>query len=208
MRDGANRRMTRRDLRREATKAAVIEAARSVFLERGYERATIKAIAEAGRVSAGTVLNAAPSKAALLVEILKEEYAAIGDASARLASALSGRLSDRLSALMQISLEAQARHPELFAAAIGHAWLVSDPSYEESAQQMELAWAPIRSAVDEAVTAGELRSGLDVDQVTDALQDLYLGVLRRHRRGGLDAASASAMLSQRVHLLFDGLKRD
>jgi len=70
-----------------------------VFLERGYERATIKAIADTAQVSAGTVLNAAPSKAALLAEILKEEYAAIGDSAERLATALSGRLSDRLLAL-------------------------------------------------------------------------------------------------------------
>ena len=204
MRDGGGR-MTRRDLRREATRASVIEAARRVFLDRGYDGATIKSIADQAGVSPGTVLNAAPSKAALLMEILTEEYQAIGDAADRLASALSGRLTDRLSALLQISMEAQARHPQLFAAAIGHAWLVDDADAGDHLAPMELGWGAVRGALEAAKTAGEIRDDVDIDTALELLQDAYLGVFRRNRVDGLDTAKASEMMGSRLRLIFDGL---
>jgi AcrR family transcriptional regulator len=83
MRDLAGGRVTRRDMRREATKAAVLEAAEKVFLSQGYDGATIKAIADEAGVSPGTVLNAEPSKAALLVAILRNEVEIIAESMSR-----------------------------------------------------------------------------------------------------------------------------
>lgn len=198
--------MTRRDIRREATKAAVIEAARAVFLERGYDGTTIKLIADAADVSPGTVLNAAPSKAALLIQILQEEYEAVGDSLDRLERALSGDAVDRLVALMQATLEAQMRHGDLFAAAIGHAWLWSDPVYDETFGQLDAAWAPIRRVLEDAKARGELYGNCDVEETLTALQDFYLGVFRRMRREHMDTSQASALLRSRVELMMKGCK--
>jgi len=52
MRDTIAKRSTRRDVRREATRAVVLEAAREVFLSEGYQGATIKMIADRAHVSA------------------------------------------------------------------------------------------------------------------------------------------------------------
>jgi AcrR family transcriptional regulator len=206
MRDDAPRRLTRRDLRREATKASVIEAARKVFLDNGYEGTTIKAIADVAGVSPGTVLNAAPSKSALLVEILKDEYEAIGDSADRLEAALSGSVGDRIIALLQVHIEAQARHPELFAAAVGHSWLWTDPAYEEAFRQMDKSWGSISRALQRGVDAGELRADLDVDLAMRLLQDAYLGVVRRTRAENADRTTAAAMMRSRLTLILDGLK--
>lgn len=206
MRDDGPRRLTRRDIRREATKASVIEAARRVFLEYGYEGATIKAIADVAGVSPGTVLNAAPSKAALLVEILRDEYDAVGDSADRLEAALSGSVADRLTALIQVHVEAQARHPELFAAAVGHSWLWTDPAYEETYAQMDRSWGSIARALQRGVDAGELRADLDVDQAMRLLQDAYLGVIRRVRADGGGRTEAAAMVKTRLGLLLDGFR--
>lgn len=206
MRDGVTRRMTRRDMRRETTRANVIEAARKVFLAEGYEGATIKMIADAAGVSPGTVLNAAPSKAALLIQILKDEYEAIEDAGDRLEATLSGPVLDRLTALMQVSLEAQSRHGELFAAAIGHSWRWTDPVYQETFDQMSRAWAPVMRAVVKAMQSGELRADLDVREVGRMLEDVYLGVLRRTRRDGMQPDAAGALMRTRLQILLKGLK--
>ena len=207
MRDGTiSRRMTRRDMRRETTRANVIEAARKVFLAEGYEGATIKTIADAASVSPGTVLNAAPSKAALLIEILRDEYEAIRDSGDRLEGALTGSVLDRLTALMQVSLEAQGRHAELFAAAIGHSWRWSDPVYQETFDQMSASWAPITRVVVKAIESGELRRDLDSGKVAALLEDIYLGVLRRTRQGDLDPSKASGLLRDRLEMLLAGLK--
>ncbi|WP_019961097.1 TetR/AcrR family transcriptional regulator [Woodsholea maritima] len=203
--DNTARRITRRDQRREATKVNVIEAARKVFLERGYEGATIKAIADEAGVSPGTVLNAAPSKASLLVEILKEEYQAILDSSELLDAALSGAVIDKLVALLQVSFEAQSRHPELFAAAVGHSWLWTDPAYDESYKQMDLSWEPITRTIRRGVDSGELRQDLDIEEVRAMLQDIYLGVFRRANRQELGSNEVSRIMRTRLQIFFNGL---
>ena len=151
MRDDSGRRLTRRDARKMETHSQVVEAARQVFLTEGYERATIKIIADAANVSAGTVLNVAPTKSALLILILRDECEAIRDSVDRLEAALSGQLLDRLSALVQVIMEAHFRHEELFAAAVAHTWLLTGESYEEAAAQMSDAWSAVERLLAKSI---------------------------------------------------------
>lgn len=207
MRDDMNRRRTRRDERKEATHRQVLAAARTVFLELGYERATIKEIAGAANVSAGTVLNVAPTKGALLVMILAEEYDAIRDSVDRLESALSGSLIDRLNALVQVIMEAQVRHEELFAAAIAHSWTWTDENFAGTARQMSEAWGAIARLLAGGVASGELRSDIDPVEAAQILEDVYLGVARRARGEKLDLASTSAIMQRRMSLAVEGLAK-
>lgn len=205
MRDHTARRRTRRDERKEATHQQVLEAARRVFLAEGYEGATIKAIAGEAGVSAGTVLNVAPTKGALLVMILREEYDAIRDSVDRLEAALSGNLIDRLGALVQVIMEAQVRHEELFAAAIAHSWMWTDEVYEETAGHMSEAWGAVSRLIRAGMDSGELRSDIDPREAALMLEDVYLGVTRRTRGARLDLASTSAMMHRRLRMAVEGL---
>lgn len=204
MRDSGNSRVTRRDMRREATKAAVLDAARKVFLAQGFDGATIKAIADEAGVSPGTVLNAEPSKAALLVSILRNEYAAMAEACEQMEAALSGPAPERLSTLLHMLLDAHVRHGELFAAAIGHAWLVSDPTYHAAFERMDFAWASVRRTLRSGIEAGELRADLDETAAFGALNDLLLGALRDARKEA--APDPREALSARLSVLVGGLR--
>jgi len=204
MRDMMNTRTTRRDLRREATKAAVLDAARKVFLAEGFDGATIKMIADEAGVSPGTVLNAEQSKAALLVAILRNEYEAMAEACEQMEAALSGPAPDRLKTLLHMLLDAHTRHAELFAAAIGYAWLVSDPTYQAAFEKMEFAWAAVRRTIRAGVQEGDLRTDLDEDAAFCVLNDLLLGALREARK---DAnADPREALSERLAVVLDGLR--
>lgn len=204
MRDLGSGRVTRRDMRREATKAAVLDAAREVFLTQGFDGATIKAIADKAGVSPGTVLNAEPSKAALLVSILRNEYEAMAEACEQMEGALSGPAPERLNTLLHMLLDAHARHGELFAAAIGHSWLVSDPTYQAAFESMEFAWASVRRTLRSGVKAGELRADLNEDAAQSALSDLLLGALRETcKEPGADPREA---LSARLDIVLGGLR--
>ncbi|MGJ3232437.1 MAG: TetR/AcrR family transcriptional regulator [Oceanicaulis sp.] len=199
-----NSRVTRRDLRREATKAAVLEAARKVFLAEGFDGATIKMIADEAGVSPGTVLNAESSKAALLVAILRNEYEAMAEACEQMEAALSGPAADRIGTLMHMLLDAHSRHAELFAAAIGHAWLVSDPTYQAAFERMEFAWASVRKVLREGVESGELRRDLDEDAAFCVLNDILLGALRQARKdSSVDPREA---LSVALNVVTEGLR--
>ena len=196
--------MTRRDMRREATKAAVLEAAEKVFLSQGYEGATIKAIADEAGVSPGTVLNAEPSKAALLMAILSNEVEIIAESVEQMEAALSGNLADRIIALMQIMLEGQSRNSELFAAAVGHSWMVADPTYQASLDEMELAWRPLRRILEAGIADGELRQDVDVDTLIAVLTDLFLGAMRASRRSEYEERSIIP-LEARVRVVIEGM---
>ena len=204
MRDLAGGRVTRRDMRREATKAAVLEAAEKVFLSQGYEGATIKAIADEAGVSPGTVLNAEPSKAALLMAILSNEVEMIAESVEQMEAALSGNLADRIIALLQIMLEGQSRNSELFAAAVGHSWMVADPTYQAAFDQMELAWRPVRRVVETGIADGELRADVDVDTLIAVLSDQFLGAMRASRRNEYEERP-TVPLEARVRVVIEGM---
>lgn len=204
MRDMGNSKLTRRDMRREATKAAVLDAARKVFLAEGFDGATIKMIADEAGVSPGTVLNAEPSKAALLVAILHNEYQSMAEACEQMEAALSGPAPERLSTLLQILLDAHTRHGELFAAAIGHIWLVSDSTYQTAFEKMDFAWASVRRTLRSGIDAGELRADLDEDAACGVLNDILIGALRDARKPA--APDPCKALTARLSVVIDGLR--
>jgi AcrR family transcriptional regulator len=61
----------RREDAAAATRAAILEHARELFLERGYAGTTVPAIAQAARVATQTVYASAGGKAAMFAELLK-----------------------------------------------------------------------------------------------------------------------------------------
>lgn len=198
--------MTRRDVRREATHAAVLDAARTIFFQRGYEAATIMDIAREAGVSVGTVLNAAPSKASLLIKVLQDEYKSLRQHLERLGSALSGSVSDRLLALMTTSLKVQARYRELLCSAIGHSWLRSDTVYDETYDQLDYAWEPLKSVIEQGQSSGELRPEYHADDIMSALQDLYLRAFRKMHREGGEAETMAPLLRARLEILINGCR--
>jgi hypothetical protein len=123
-------------------------------------------------------------------------------------AALSGGVVDRLNTLLQLMLEALGRNAELFAAAIGHSWMVSDPTYQSAFDQMDLTWRPVRRVIESGIESGELRADLDVRAVMNVLVDVFLGALWESRRleAANDSSQSPVSLEPRLALLVDGLK--
>lgn len=71
------RRSTRRTLAKQQTRQKVIEAARQLFSEEGYEGATIRDIAAAAGMSTGAVFANFKDKADLFGEIMAEDASAL-----------------------------------------------------------------------------------------------------------------------------------
>ena len=63
---------TRRERRIAARQKRILEAAATVFIEKGYERATTREIADAADVSEGTLYNYFASKRDLLIGLCQE----------------------------------------------------------------------------------------------------------------------------------------
>lgn len=204
MRDTVGKRATRRDMRREATKAAVLEAARVVFLRQGFEGATIKAIADEADVSPGTVLNAEPTKAALLVSILQGECDHIAESAEQLESALSGSARDRMSALLQLMLDGHLKQTELFAAAVGYSWLESGQDFQDAFERLSFVWEPVRRTLQAGMASGEFDPELDEGAAMHVLVEVFYSALREAaREAGTDPRDA---LTKRVGVVMSGLR--
>ena len=119
-------------------------------------------------------------------------------------AALSGGLTDRIIALLQIMLEAQSRNSELFAAAVGHSWMVADPTYQAAFDQMELAWRPIRRVIESGIASGELRQDTNPDTIIAVLSDQFLGAMRAKRRSEYEDRPMVS-LEERVRLVIEGI---
>jgi AcrR family transcriptional regulator len=76
----------RRERKKAATRAAILEAATTLFLARGFDAVTVREIADAADVSSKTVFTHFPHKEAL---VFSDE----GERHERLIAAVSGRLA-------------------------------------------------------------------------------------------------------------------
>ncbi|MFJ9950668.1 TetR/AcrR family transcriptional regulator [Kitasatospora sp. NPDC091207] len=97
----------RRERKKAATRQALADAALDLFLEHGYDRVTIRDVAEAADVSTTTLLKHFPSKEALVFD-------QDGDREAGLVAAVVDRGPDRSipAALREYVKRAQLRAPD------------------------------------------------------------------------------------------------
>lgn len=197
--------ITKRALRKAATRAAVVEAARRVFSQRGYEGATIAEIAKEATVSPGTVLNAAPTKIALLNAVMIGDFESLGADCDTLAASLTSSYRDKVAALLELHLQRHCAELELIGALLGHTWLEGGREFEAFYANLDRAWAPIRRLTAEQKKAGALKAGFDTDQIVRTMQDLYIGVVRRCSASGEhDLFAASAQMRAGLDLVLDG----
>ena len=197
--------LTKRALRKAATRSAVIEAARAVFSERGYAGATIADIAKAADVSPGTVLNAAPTKIALLNDVMVADFEALGADGEALAASLTSPLRDKIAAVLDLHLKRHCDELELIAALLGHTWLEGGDEFESLYRNLDEAWAPVMRLIRAEQASGGIRGDLDPVELVRLLQDLYIGVVRRcSARGAHDLFEASAAMRRGLDLALDG----
>jgi AcrR family transcriptional regulator len=94
-----------------ATRDRVRRAALELFLERGFEATTTKAIAARAGVAAGTIFVHASDKDDLLFLVMHDELAAVADA--QLATLPAGPLLDQLLHVFGGIYRMYGRHPDL-----------------------------------------------------------------------------------------------
>lgn len=192
--------VTKRALQKAATRAAVLNAARTTFHQQGFERAKIADIAQAADVSPGTVLNAAPNKITLLCEVMMDDFEQLAADTEAMALSVNGSLQARINAVLNLHLERHLQDLELFRAAIGHNWLNNVGDYRSLHAGLAMAWSPILTMLKD--TSQTLPGNATPDLLTECLLDLYLGVLRRCVIHSYGASEASEELHRRLTIVF------
>jgi TetR/AcrR family transcriptional regulator, acrAB operon repressor len=165
------------------TKEALIDAAVTLFGERGYGATSLKAIGERAGISHGVIPFHFGSKEGLLLAVVEALFA-------RFTEAVIVPLGERerdwgsgdLEALMRAQLGFQIEHPEvgrlfqvLMFEAIGPRPELRPHflAFQERMRRLGSAW------VREGVARGALRTDLDVEATVDVILSFFVG-LRTH----------------------------
>jgi AcrR family transcriptional regulator len=180
-----------------ASRASLVDAARSCFTEQGYDATTVAAILERAHMARGALYHYFPDgKAeifAAVFELVDGEYHARRDAMLNLPTAVE-RLKGGVDVFLELCTDGS----------FARIALADAPRVIPGQNEAGTSYALLREQVAEGISAGELRQ-LDVDVTSMALY----GAIRSAGEfviGSEDPRASVAPAAAAIHALLDGLR--
>jgi len=187
------------------TRRRVLEAARDLFNEIGYEETTIRAVAERAGVSVGSVFTTFASKADVLSQVMDDRVDALYSELEHVARHMRGSIVDRLCSLFSIHYEFECRRVRLFLAHIAASF---SPALEPTTVpygRNERFKLMIIEMLREGQTKGEVRDDADLDLILDTLMGAYAWNYRLAAAGQADHVAMTEIMERQIRLIFHGL---
>lgn len=185
------------------TRERILQAARKVFAECGYEAATFQAIAVEIGLTRPAINNYFPSKSALYAEVVERAGDAVQRA-ARRASAMPD-LAGQMVAFLRQTARGDGVEPALAGFLVQSAIEAPNLSHAGAGAVSRPVERFVADAVDAAVRRGELRPETDTAAVADALTGLLWGAAFQMSRGlHPDGPRTERLLGQLEWLLQPG----
>ena len=159
----------------EARRNQILDAAASVFAEKGFHRATTKEIAQRAGVSEGTIYNYFTNKADLLVGIMTR-LAELENLDVELESALQGDAREPLVAMVRQRLGRIQQSQEMLQAVLSE--MLVDPGLRERFyQQYALRITTLLERyVGARIELGHMRP-VDVPLTVRLIQSMFVGLI-------------------------------
>jgi len=193
-----------RDDQKLATREKVLEAARDLFNETGYEETTIRAIAERAGVSVGSVFTTFASKAEVLSHVMDKRLGDLYAEFDRVVPFLRGSTADRLCSIFAIHYEFETRRVKLFLAHIAASYSPSnDPGVTPYGRNERLTQM-LREVLEDGVRRGDVRPDLDPQLAIDVLKASYAWNYRLAATCGAQAAALSATMDSQITFIAEG----
>ena len=198
-------RLNRRQAAKIRTRQKVLDAARSLFAERGYEPATIRDIAKGAGMSTGAVFANFQDKAELFEAVLTEDMtrlAEVVEAAAPEGEPVRQRLVTALSAGYHSSLD----QLPLFQAIVARSWfqpLAAEMRARAATKNLLLA---IGGILQDAVAKGELSQDADIRLLVELIWDAYLSNYRRAAYDGWSTDQLGQQMSRQIDVILAGAK--
>ena len=190
-----------RDDQKRATRERVLEAARDLFNEVGYDETTIRAIAERAGVSVGSVFTTFASKAEVLSHVMDSRLGELYGEFDRVLPYLRGTTADRLCSIFAIHYEYEVRRVKLFLAHIAASFSPSnEPGIKPFGRNERLA-RMLFDVLADGVKRGDVRDDLDLSLVVDTLKAAYAWNYRMAAAMGSDATAMSAVMDRQIGLI-------
>ncbi len=164
---------TQKDIKSAATRARLVEAARELFEEFGYNEVSVTDIARAAGVSHAMINVYFNSKAGLLYHIIHEgNEAQIGRSETIVA--MSGTMHDRLEAMVRMFAAHEASEPDLWGVMMAYYWTWPPETEKINQPQVREALSYITQILRGGIANGELSESTDPERATAVFYALYL----------------------------------
>jgi AcrR family transcriptional regulator len=169
--------MTRRAVAKLRTRQIVLDAAKRLFTERGYEPATVRDIATAAGMSTGAVFANFTDKADLFNEVIVADYEALAQ---RMRQAAEGpvKVEEAILAVFNAGYEFHLPQLPLLQATVGVSWSHSAQAEARTREGKNEVVAIVEGVLRQGVETGQLDKSMDVALVADLLWQSYIANFR------------------------------
>lgn len=195
-------RLNRRQAAKVRTRQKVLDAARSLFAERGYEPATIRDIAKGAGMSTGAVFANFQDKAELFEAVLTEDMTRLAETVK--AGAGEGSVQARLTAALSAGYHGSLEQLPLFQAIVARSWFQPLAAETRARAVTKQVLAVITDILRSGVSAGELSQDADVPLLTELVWDAYLSNYRRAAYDGWSEAQLSDYVAKQIAVIIAG----
>lgn len=169
-------RLNRRQAAKVRTRQKVLDAARALFAERGYDAATIRDIAKGAGMSTGAVFANFQDKAELFEAVFSEEMEGLL-ADIR-GAAGEGRVVERLSSGLTAGYHRSLDHLPLMQAMVARSWFQPEDADQRSRLLVRPLIAAIGDVLQAGVREGELGQDTDVALLSRLIWEVFISNFR------------------------------
>jgi AcrR family transcriptional regulator len=200
-------RANRRVLSKLRTRQKVLEAARTLFTERGYATATIRDIAREAELSTGAVFANFEDKHDLFEAILSEDLEVIAERMRAAASETAGQpVEARLLALYSAGYGYYQDNMPLAQATLAHTWNRPLNAELRARTVVKGLIAIAGDVLRDAANGGELRGEFDVRLISEMIWDSYISNFRRAIYDNWSLETLQARLAEQIGVILAGIK--
>jgi AcrR family transcriptional regulator len=183
-------------LKREETKARLIDAAETWFSQRGYDQVSVSEIAATAGVVPSLINTYFQGKAGLLYAVVQKhnapQYQAIREAASGPGSAF-----DRLDRLIAVCCEMDLRQPRLYAALQALSWTWPPETEVQNIKDLRPFYEACARILEDGIAAGTMRAMPPEDAARIIYAAQVMG-LRPALFFGVSAGECAAQISVRI----------
>jgi AcrR family transcriptional regulator len=197
--------VNRRTIAKQRTREKVLEAARTLFIQRGYEGATIRDIAQAAGMSTGAVFANFADKSELFDAIIKGDLELLHEQMSAAAANASG-VERALLEMFGAGYSLYLKQLPMVQAVISASWTRDASNENEHRAALKPLLGLVEAALKRGVADGEIAKTVDLQLLLETVWDLYLVNYRRAVFDELGHEQLTARLSSQLSMLLKGAR--
>ena len=196
-------RLNRRQAAKVRTRQKVLDAARTLFAERGYEPATIRDIAKGAGMSTGAVFANFQDKAELFEAVLSEDLAKLAE-TLKAAAAAETALRARLLAALIAGYHGSLEQLPLVQAVVARSWFQPVAAEMRTRTAIKPLVMVVSDVLQAGVRGGELRQDADVRLLSELIYESWLSNYRGAAYDGWTLQQMTTRIGKQVDVILAG----